>query len=622
MSEKNYGEHIDETDTILHLCAPLPPPPPHPQPPLKRQRKTDHPLRLSDVTSSLALINDNEAQKSIEYCLNLACRAAVSQEYAFCKRCSCCICHKYDDNKDPSLWLVCSSEAPYEGDSCGFSCHVECALKHERTGISKNGHSARLDGNYYCIYCGKVNDLLGCWRKQLVIAKDARRVDVLCYRVSLSHKLLSSTTKHRALHEIVDVAMKKLESEVGLLSGLPSMTRGIVNRLSVGAEVQKLCASAVELVDSMLPCALPVDTQIGKTRPSFVKFEYVSPTSVTLVLGPANDPSLPPNLIGFTLWLRKADVADYLTEPTRTLVKAEGRFLISDLTPATEYIIKVIAFNSTIELAKWEVSIKTDSISKDIKSSVGKGISIKRHRESQKIIKSGRSTPPSEGDESISTHAYGDLNKMPDGIFGRPENIDLTRGESGSALDEEPNSMIETVTEHNNVSDIPKSDNDSNTPTENEMAVVPHVISKSAQPVTPCRVDTGKEGGRSVKPTQNLPPRPEMEPGSSSKKRFGVVGEDNSIIDGSAGGGYEYCVKVIRWLECEGHIETNFRVKLLTWFSLQASTQEKRVLNAYVNTLIDDPMSLAGQLADTFAEAVHSKRSPPVATGFCSRLWH
>ena len=69
--------------------------------------------------------------------------------------------HKFDDNKDPSLWLVCSSEPPFEGNSCGMSCHLECALKHESSGIGKERGHRGLDGSFYCISCGKVNDLLG-----------------------------------------------------------------------------------------------------------------------------------------------------------------------------------------------------------------------------------------------------------------------------------------------------------------------------------------------------------------------------------------------------------------------------------------------------------------------------
>ena len=84
-------------------------------------------------------------------------------------------------------------------------------------------------------------------------AKDTRRVDILCYRVSLGQKLLIGTEKYRKLSEIVDEVVKKLEAEVGPLTGVPvKMGRGIVNRLSSGPEVQKLCSSSVELLDKML----------------------------------------------------------------------------------------------------------------------------------------------------------------------------------------------------------------------------------------------------------------------------------------------------------------------------------------------------------------------------------
>lgn len=85
-----------------------------------------------------------------------------------------------------------------------------------------------------------------------MVAKDTRRVDILCYRVSLGHKLLKGTQKYRNLYKIVDEAFKKLEAEVGPLTGFPvKMGRGIVNRLSVGPEVQKLCASALESLEKL-----------------------------------------------------------------------------------------------------------------------------------------------------------------------------------------------------------------------------------------------------------------------------------------------------------------------------------------------------------------------------------
>ena len=88
---------------------------------------------------------------------------------------------------------------------------------------------------------------------------------------------------------------------------------------------------------------------------------------------------------------------------------------------------------------------------------------------------------------------------------------------------------------------------------------------------------------------------------------------------GSLDENFESCVKIIRWLECGGHINQDFRLKLLTWFSLRSTEQERRVVNTFIQTLIDDPSSLAGQLVDSFSDIISSKRP---RNGFCSKLWH
>nr|XP_010929256.1 VIN3-like protein 2 [Elaeis guineensis]XP_019707976.1 VIN3-like protein 2 [Elaeis guineensis] len=668
VSEKKSREHGEDMDSAPE------PPKPNSETPSKRQRKNDHPSRLPVATSDLPVSDGNEATNNIRYCQNLACRASLTLQDAFCKRCSCCICHKYDENKDPSLWLFCSSDTPSQGNSCGLSCHLKCVLNHEKAGILKNGQSTRLDGSYYCIYCGKVNDLLGCWKKQLMIAKDARRVDVLCHRIFISHKLLSLTTKYQSLHELVDIAMKKLEAEVGPITDLPNMARGIVNRLSVGAEVQRLCARAVELLDTMLSSGLSVDPQVQEEKSissSFIKFEAISATSLTVVL--EDNTTLSQEIVGFTVWRRKADTADYPTEPFCTLFNPKKRFEVTELAPATKYMFKVIAFSNTRALGRWEVGITTEGISKNgSKDLVPEAASIKLHCGSPKTNSSGLSNHTSEGDESNNTTAYADLNKSPESCYGyteKPEILDSakisehtckntghsqdaimgnisgtegtelgeTPGHSGSALDEEPNSTIQSEShrgssnsmEHNQTIDVPKSENESNAPVGKEMVIVPYGRSDATLPVTPCRLETGKEGsGRSGKVKlggnvlENGPSKADREPGSSSKKRSAGKCEEMCIKDGSLEGAYEYCVKVVRWLECEGHIETNFRIKFLTWFSLRATPQERRIVSVYVDTLIDDPASLAGQLVDTFSETVCSKRPPPVPTGFCMKLWH
>ena len=91
------------------------------------------------------------------------------------------------------------------------------------------------------------------WRKLLQIAREARRVDILCDRLSLSHKILKGTELYKELHNIVNEAVKELKKELGPLDKVyAGMARGIVNRLACGSEVQKLCASAVEALDAML----------------------------------------------------------------------------------------------------------------------------------------------------------------------------------------------------------------------------------------------------------------------------------------------------------------------------------------------------------------------------------
>lgn len=126
---------------------------------IKKKRKKENSLQIAtdlphDTLKTKESSNDNLI------CQNPACRATLSLDVGYCKRCSCCICHHYDDNKDPSLWLVCSSDPPYRGNSCGMSSHLKCALKHEKTGILKTGCAPKLDASFYCVCCGKVNWLI------------------------------------------------------------------------------------------------------------------------------------------------------------------------------------------------------------------------------------------------------------------------------------------------------------------------------------------------------------------------------------------------------------------------------------------------------------------------------
>lgn len=125
---------------------------------VKRQKIKESLLQPPSEKKDVSVDNGTEPVKS-HFCENLACKAKLSPADAFCKRCSCCICYRFDDNKDPSLWLVCGSDSPNGDSSCGMSCHLQCALKHERAGI-KSKSSTKLDGSYYCVSCGRVNGLM------------------------------------------------------------------------------------------------------------------------------------------------------------------------------------------------------------------------------------------------------------------------------------------------------------------------------------------------------------------------------------------------------------------------------------------------------------------------------
>ncbi|KAL3624500.1 Villin-1 [Castilleja foliolosa] len=97
-------------------------------------------------------------------CRNSACRATFSADDTFCKRCSCCIFHLFDDNKDLSLWLECISESGLV-DACGLSCHIEFRAQRGKVGVIDLGLLMQLDGSYCCASCGKVSGILGVLEK-------------------------------------------------------------------------------------------------------------------------------------------------------------------------------------------------------------------------------------------------------------------------------------------------------------------------------------------------------------------------------------------------------------------------------------------------------------------------
>ncbi|KAG0478013.1 hypothetical protein HPP92_012732 [Vanilla planifolia] len=188
--------------------------------------------------------------------------------------------------------------------------------------------------------------ILRSCRKQLVIAKDARRVDVLCERLSLSDKILKGTENYKELHNIVKAAVKKLKKEVGSLDKVSAVAaRGIVNRLACGSEIQKLCSFAVESIDSMLSIPGP--------QTFCILFEDISPTSVVVSLH-SRDEAFDESIIGCTIWHRSFEAMDYSDEPTCIILRPDTRIMISGLIPSTEYFFRAAPFSNTKEFGRWE----------------------------------------------------------------------------------------------------------------------------------------------------------------------------------------------------------------------------------------------------------------------------
>ncbi|KAF3590371.1 hypothetical protein DY000_02027608 [Brassica cretica] len=366
ISKKNSGDHDGNKNS-------------------KRPRKVDNPTRYVVPT-----INNNASWS----CNNLACRAVMRQEDSFCRRCSCCICLKYDDNKDPSLWLTCSSDPPFEGESCGFSCHLECAFKSDKSGLARDKEGEESCCCFYCVSCGKPNSLLECWKKQLTIAKETRRVDVLCYRLLLVQKLIKGSTKFSNVCEVVDEAVKSLEADVGPLSGLPmKMGRGIVNRLGSGPDVQKLCSSAL---DSLQPLetkpSYGLSNEVSVDTPTKIRFEDAS-----------NDLTSPANIVHYSIWHRKVTEKEYQEKSTCTLFTPNARFVVSGLAPASEYCFKVVSFSGTREVGVDEINVMTRSSSEEV---------VERSESPLTNCSTLSSNPSSGGPESGFKHCVGVIRQL------------------------------------------------------------------------------------------------------------------------------------------------------------------------------------------------------------------
>ncbi|GMN50481.1 hypothetical protein TIFTF001_019635 [Ficus carica] len=619
----------------------------------KQNRKGDNPVRFPPTSEQSTEFGCSNSW----ICKNSACRAVLSIDDTFCKRCSCCICHFFDDNKDPSLWLVCSSESG-QGDSCGLSCHIECALQREKVGVVDLGQLMQLDGSYCCASCGKVSGILGCWKKQLVVAKDARRLDVLCYRIYLSYRLLDGTSRFRELHEIVKEAKAKLETEVGPVNGVSAkMARGIVSRLSIAGDVQKLCSLAIENADERLANISSINPNCREdSLPSACKFlfEEVTSSSVVIILIELSK-TLSHDVEGYKLWYYKSREESHSKEPNCVFPRAQRRILISNLQACTEYTFRIISYTESGDLGHSEAKCFTKSV-----EIVHKNPNLKTGKKENALTErspSAKRESQSAMDVGSSEFKVRDLGKI----------LHLAWAQEQGHLEGFCSADIEmcctaikevkpeTVQEEErlpsgsrgldlNVASVPDLNEELTPPFESSRdedngCSLQQAVDDDAASHDAVKNGIARSHGSGDSQTWTVGPNGDV-PAVDSRIEFcrkraaAHTNEeahdcDSTLINGSPfrisnrssclDENFEYCVKMIRWLECEGHITQEFRLKLLTWFSLRSSEQERRVVNTFIQTMIDDPSSLAGQLVDSFSDIVSSKRP---RNGFCSKLWH
>ncbi|GAV82055.1 fn3 domain-containing protein [Cephalotus follicularis] len=614
------------------------------QPPSRKQnRKGENPTRVPPAPEQFPEFGCSNSW----ICKNSACRALLSIDDTFCKRCSCCICHVFDDNKDPSLWLVCSSESG-QGDSCGLSCHIECALQRDKVGVVDLGQLMQLDGSYCCASCGKVSGILGCWKKQLIMAKDARRVDVLCYRIYLSYRLLDGTSRFKELHEIVKDAKARLETEVGPVNGVSAkMARGIVSRLSVASDVQKLCSLAIEKANEWLTNISTANPRVDSLPAAcrFV-FEEVTCYSVVIILIELSTASSK-DLKGYKLWYYHSREETHTKEPICVFPRTQRRILISNLQPCTEYTFRIISYTEAGDLGHSEAKCFTKSV--EILKNHNSAVAMNRKNDLVEGSSGAKNVPNTLAVDS-SGFKVRDLGKIlrlawaqEHGCFEGFCCADIEKCcgiRKVIKTENQEEDKLQTVARglDLNVVSVPDLNEELTPPFEssrdedNGCTLEQAVEADDDAASHDVQKNLARSHGSGDSQTWTRGPIGEAVDSQAvlcRKRAASTIEEthdcDSTLINGSPfrisngsgflDGNFESCVKIIRWLECEGHINQEFRLKLLTWFSLRSTDQERRVVNTFIQTLIDDPSSLAGQLVDSFSDIISNKRA---RNGFCS----
>lgn len=382
-------------------------------------------------------------------------------------------------------------------------------------------------------------------------------------------------------------------------------------------------------------------------------------TSSSVVIVLIELPTLPQkDILGYNLWYCKTREESYTNEPVCVFPRSQRRLLISNLLPCTEYSFRIVSYTEAGDLGHSEATCFTKSV-EIIHKSLSKG-AVNCKKESNQVGGSSsfniehKTSADVEFDCGFKVRDLGKILRLAraqehgclDALFDAS-----TEKCCGASEEVKPGHIKDCLPPVSRELDL----NVASVPDLNEELIPPVESSKDEDDECTLERAVGadddvashdNQGNGVVRShgsgdSQNWTQRPTGEVstvnsqgGKISRKRAACANEetydcDSTLINGSPSQigkvsgsldeNFEYCVKIMRWLECEGYINQEFRKKLLTWFSLRSTEQERRVVNTFIQTLIDDPSSLAGQLVDSFSDMVSSKRA---RNGFCSKLWH
>lgn len=314
---------------------------------------------------------------------------------------------------------------------------------------------------------------------------------------------------------------------------------------------------------------------------------------------------------GYKLWYWNSREQQSVEKPV-IVPKDERKILVFNLSPCTEYSFRAISFNEDGVLGHSESRCRTES--KEILFKCATQNATGTHTQIRDRSQSFKSTGfKIQGIWKSMQEAWGE-----EGCFEGCE--DTHEGSwSRSATDTEFSGACRKL--HFNASSVP----DLNVKVPVPMDTEKHYHSKGRVRSNDSFDSETCAVGRSAEPPA-VESRPVGKVNGAHVDRCEQNGasvicreKKLSVTTRQLDGDYEHCVKAIRQLECDGHIESSFRLKFLTWYSLRSTDQERRAVTTFIKTLSGEPSSLAEQLIDSFGDIINCKKA---RTGFCDKLWH